>query len=182
MNFNDPKLYENLKLDNDSDVKKDLIRTLIFMALCHTIVIDTRKNAYSASSPDELALVNAAKEFGVVFKEIDADNNYILEIDGESKKYKLLDICEFNSTRKRMSAIYRTPNKEIVLMCKGADSIIAERLHSYSKSSDIYSLNTEFVDKVADEGLRTLFLAEKVLEEDEFEEWYARKKLAKNVI
>jgi len=38
-----------------------LSHMLYAMALCHTIVIDTRKGTYSASSPDELALVNAAK-------------------------------------------------------------------------------------------------------------------------
>jgi magnesium-transporting ATPase (P-type) len=34
---------------------------LLFLALCHTIVIDEKKGTYNASSPDELALVNAAK-------------------------------------------------------------------------------------------------------------------------
>ena len=65
-----------------------------------------------------------------------------------------------------MSVIYENPEGEIVLMCKGADSIIADRLSKESKSSDVYYKNTEFVDKVADEGLRTLFLAEKVITKD----------------
>ena len=60
VNFNDPQLDINLK-NKDSEENSELIRTLIFLSLCHTIVIDTRKNCYSASSPDELALVNAAK-------------------------------------------------------------------------------------------------------------------------
>jgi len=78
------------------------------MALCHTIVIDTRKNSYSASSPDELALVHAAKEYGFVFRTIDADNNFIIDDKYNNKelKYKQLSVCEFNSTRKRMSVIF----------------------------------------------------------------------------
>jgi len=38
-----------------------LRRTLLFLAFCHTIIIDEKKGTYNASSPDELALVNAAK-------------------------------------------------------------------------------------------------------------------------
>ena len=58
-------------------------------------------------------------------------------------KYKLLNTLEFNSTRKRMSVIVREPEEmggRIVLMTKGADSIIAERL---SKES---LLSSDFVE------------------------------------
>lgn len=42
--------------------------------------------------------------------------------------FKLLHVLEFNSTRKRNSVIIENENHEIVLYCKGADSIILERL------------------------------------------------------
>lgn len=103
---------------------------MIFLALCHTIIIDEKKGTYNASSPDELALVNAAKQFGFEFKGIDYLDN--LQVwDNHSKKmilYRLLCVCEFNSTRKRMSLIIRDPDGKIILMCKGADSVIEERL------------------------------------------------------
>ena len=38
--------------------------------------------------------------------------------------YQLLCTCEFNSTRKRMSIILRDPEGKILLMCKGADTVI----------------------------------------------------------
>ena len=38
--------------------------------------------AYNASSPDELALVNAAKYFGYYFKGRDDENNLIIELTG----------------------------------------------------------------------------------------------------
>ena len=44
------------------------------------------------------------------------------------RKYKLLNIIEFDSTRKRMSVIVRDPDGKIMLFCKGADSIIEKRL------------------------------------------------------
>ena len=43
-------------------------------------------------------------------------------------------------------------------MCKGAESVIDKRLSSSSKSSDVYTLNAVFINRVGDEGLRTLFL------------------------
>ena len=75
------------------------------LALCHTIILDERTGKYNASSPDELALVNAAKFFQVTFKKRDEDNNMVIDFRGQTLKYKLLNILEFNSTRKRMSVI-----------------------------------------------------------------------------
>jgi len=89
VNFNDPKLQEALAKPNSPEYE-ELIRTLIFLACCHTIVIDSRKGTYSAASPDELALVNAAKQFGMEFSSIDAEDNLVLEdrINGKTHKYK----------------------------------------------------------------------------------------------
>ena len=42
--------------------------------------------------------------------------------------YEVLNILEFNSTRKRMSTIVRTPEGKIELYCKGADTVVYERL------------------------------------------------------
>ena len=46
------------------------------LALCHSIIIENKKGeiSYNASSPDELALVNAAKFFGASFEDRDQDN------------------------------------------------------------------------------------------------------------
>ena len=74
-------------------------------------------------------------------------------------KYQLLDVCEFTSTRKRMSCIFRDPEGRIVLMCKGADSVIEERLSEESKDSDCFKKTKVHVDSFAEEGLRTLYLA-----------------------
>jgi magnesium-transporting ATPase (P-type) len=86
---------------------------LLHLALCHTIILDDRTGKYNASSPDELALVNAAKFFGVVFKKRDEDNNMVVDYRGVQLKYKLLNVLEFNSTRKRMSVILRDSNGHI---------------------------------------------------------------------
>jgi len=73
-----------------------------------------------------LALVNAAKQFGYEFKGFDKDDKMVVFEKSRNilHKYELLNVCEFNSTRKRMSVIIRDKNGVITLMCKGADSVI----------------------------------------------------------
>ena len=131
---------ESLSSDLEND--QALIRVVLFLATCHTIIIDTRKgdNTYNSASPDELALVNAAKQFGYEFVERDEFDNIVVRNNktGELFKYKMLNVCEFTSTRKRMSCIYRDPNGQIILMCKGADAIVKDRLSKDSLTSQVY--------------------------------------------
>ena len=87
------------------------------LGICHTLVSEektvkgSKVRVYNASSPDELALVNGMRHFGFAFR--DRDNEDCLIIDksqtNEVLKYKLLQVFEFNSDRKRMSVIVRTP-------------------------------------------------------------------------
>ena len=59
---------------------------LVHLAVCHTVVAEVKneKTLYNASSPDELALVNAAKYFGYFFKGRDDENNIEVEIQGRT--------------------------------------------------------------------------------------------------
>lgn len=135
--FHDPALMEDMK--DESPNAENIRKTLLFLSLCHTIIIDQKTGKYNASSPDELALVNAAKQFGFEFLNRDEDDNLRIRDDkGEEKEYKLLSVCEFSSTRKRMSVILREPDGKILLMCKGADTVITERLTNESKNSEVF--------------------------------------------
>jgi magnesium-transporting ATPase (P-type) len=51
------------------------------LGLCHTVIVEEKngKMVYNSQSPDELALINAAKHFGFNFKGRDEDNNLIIE-------------------------------------------------------------------------------------------------------
>ena len=51
-----------------------------------------------------------------------------VEIQGRVEEFEILNVCEFNSTRKRMSTVVRGPDGKIKLYCKGADTVIFERL------------------------------------------------------
>lgn len=59
---------------------------------------------YQAQSPDEGALVTAARNFGFVFRSRTPDSISIVEM-GKPRSYELLAILDFNNVRKRMSVI-----------------------------------------------------------------------------
>jgi len=46
----------------------------------------------------------------------------------KGREYEILNICKFNSIRKRMSRAVRGPDGPIKLCCKGTDTVILERL------------------------------------------------------
>lgn len=82
VNFEDPRLNEHF--DNTNSVNyHDLREVMLHLALCHTIILDERTGKYNAASPDELALVNGAKFFGVTFLKRDEDNNMLIDFRGE---------------------------------------------------------------------------------------------------
>lgn len=82
-NFEDPKFAEHFRDESHAN-HPGIIDYLTHLAVCHTVVADLKegKTTYNASSPDELALVNAAKYFGYFFKGRDDDNNIEVEIQG----------------------------------------------------------------------------------------------------
>lgn len=59
---------------------------------------------YQAQSPDEGALVTAARNFGFVFRSRTPESVTIEEM-GIQRSYDLLAILDFNNVRKRMSVI-----------------------------------------------------------------------------
>ena len=78
------------------------------MGLCHTIIEEYAADGtlkYNASSPDELALANAGRYFGFEFRGRDADNNMLINDMGNERAYKLMNVIEFTSLRKRMTTV-----------------------------------------------------------------------------
>ncbi|XP_063539621.1 probable phospholipid-transporting ATPase IM [Cydia strobilella] len=142
------------------------------LALCHTVMPDQKNGRleYQAQSPDESALVSAARNFGFVFRER-APNSITIEVMGKTEVYELLCILDFNNVRKRMSVILRKDG-EIRLYTKGADNVIYERLKG--NQDGVKSRTQEHLNKFAGEGLRTLALAWRPLDERGFAEWKRR--------
>uniref|UniRef100_A0A8C4I017 Phospholipid-transporting ATPase n=1 Tax=Dicentrarchus labrax TaxID=13489 RepID=A0A8C4I017_DICLA len=167
--FHDHALVEAVKLENP-----EVHAFFRLLALCHTVMAEEKKEGeifYQAQSPDEGALVTAARNFGFVFRSRTPESVSIVEM-GQQRSYELLALLDFNNVRKRMSVIVRSPEGKLSLYCKGADTIVYERLHqSCSKLMDV---TTEHLNEFAGEGLRTLALAYKDLDEEYFNQWQQR--------
>jgi phospholipid-translocating ATPase len=71
-----------------------------------------------------------------------------------------------------MTVVVKTPDGEIKALMKGADSIVRERLTD--PDSSMFKQTLMYLNSFADSGLRTLLLAERVLDKHEYEEWNGR--------
>ncbi|XP_036027102.1 phospholipid-transporting ATPase IK [Onychomys torridus] len=139
------------------------------LAICHTVMVQEKDNQllYQAASPDEEALVTAARNFGYVFLSRTQDTITLVEL-GEERVYQVLAMMDFNSVRKRMSVLVRNPEGSICLYTKGADTVILERLH---KKGDMEATTEEVLAAFAEQTLRTLCLAYKEVAEDAYKQW-----------
>ncbi|CAM5174542.1 unnamed protein product [Eretmochelys imbricata] len=141
------------------------------LSLCHTVMSEEKSEGelyYKAQSPDEGALVTAARNFSFVFRSRTPKTITVQEL-GRAVTYQLLAILDFNNVRKRMSVIVRSPEGRIRLYCKGADTILLERLHP--AHHELLNVTTDHLNEYAGEGLRTLVLAYKDLEDGYYKDW-----------
>ena len=191
----------------------DVIFFFTILCTCHTVLIIQRSQdpespkdvfEYKAQSPDEAALVEAARDLGFIFLHRDL-NRLTISFQGHERHFVLLQVIEFTSSRKRMSVIVRDElNGGIWLFCKGADNVILGRLASnrdedaeqspvtmigsnekdieeespdcqdYSDRVEIRTKTLEHLQAFAEQGLRTLCFAAKRLSEEEYHAWSIR--------
>ncbi|KAF7108206.1 hypothetical protein CFC21_108727 [Triticum aestivum] len=186
-NLKDPRIMDgNWIHEPNKDVIRDFFRLL---AICHTCipeVDETDKVSYEAESPDEAAFVIAARELGfefykrtqtsIVIRERDPNQNVA---DYQYRKYELLNVLEFSSSRRRMSVIVKEPEPEgrILLFSKGADSVMFTRLAPDGRKFE--EETKRHINEYSDSGLRTLVLAYRVLDEKEYENFAEKFRTAK---
>ncbi|XP_055783169.1 phospholipid-transporting ATPase IA-like isoform X2 [Salvelinus fontinalis] len=165
--FNDPSLLENLQSSHPT--APVILDFMTMLAICHTAVPERTDDTivYQAASPDEGALVRAAANLGFVFSGRTPDS-VIIQALGAEEKYELLHVLEFTSTRKRMSVIMRTPSGKIRLYCKGADTVVYDRLADSSRYKEI---TLKHLEQFATEGLRTLCFAVAEISESSYQQW-----------
>ncbi|XP_036914129.1 phospholipid-transporting ATPase IK-like [Sturnira hondurensis] len=183
--FADGKLlFQNMRLlsivrENKDRVVQEFWRLL---AVCHTVMVEEKDRPlpdqllYQAASPDEEALVTAARNFGYVFLARTQDSITVMEL-GEERVYQVLAMMDFNSIRKRMSVLVRNPEGLIYLYTKGADTVLFDRLHKKDllrKEQTMKMATEQALTSFAEETLRTLCLAYKKVDENIYEEWRHR--------
>jgi phospholipid-translocating ATPase len=133
--MNTEELLAYVRRKPNSAVSRKVKHFLLCIALCHTCLPELNESGelvYQSSSPDELALIEAARDLGYLL--VDRPSNSIklqtTNANGatEVETYQVLDVIEFSSKRKRMSIIIRMPDGRISVICKGADNVIMARL------------------------------------------------------
>ncbi|OUM67612.1 hypothetical protein PIROE2DRAFT_30469, partial [Piromyces sp. E2] len=175
--FLDNQFIADLKNEN-SIQSKAIFFFFKHLALCHSVLspkhvvlkdgTETSYLNYCAESPDEQALVSTARNVGFTFVQRTEDN-ITINCLGKDETYEILHILEFNSVRKRMSVILRTPSEEILLLCKGADTIIYERLQK--NQDQLRNATFAHLEQFGSEGLRTLCIAYRYIPLSEYQKW-----------
>ncbi|MFT7806676.1 putative phospholipid-transporting ATPase VD [Arapaima gigas] len=134
---------------------------------------------YAAESPDEAALVHAARAYQCTLWARNSDQ-VLVELPGLGRlAVHLLHVLPFDSFRKRMSVVVRHPlTGQVVVYTKGADSVImdltaplTEGSKAAAKLKYIKEQTQRHLDEYGREGLRTLCVATKVMEETEYSMW-----------
>lgn len=186
-NFDDKRVVNGNWVN---EPRPDVIQLFFcLLATCHTVIpeVDEEKGKilYEAESPDEAAFVISARELGFEFYNRTQTSVSLHEMDPLSGKrverlYKILSVIEFNSSRKRMSVIIKDEDGKILLFCKGADSVMFERLGKDGREFE--KKTKQHVNEYANAGLRTLILAYREVDENEYEEFNEKFTEAKNLV
>lgn len=163
-----------------------ILMFLRILAVCHTALPELNEETqtfnYEAESPDEAAFLVAARELGFEFYRRTQSSVFVRERYSQfgtvlEREFKVLNLLEFSSKRKRMSVIVQDEDGQIYLFCKGADSIILDRL---SKNGKMYEEETrKHLTDYGEAGLRTLALSYKKLDESEYHAWNSEFQKAK---
>lgn len=180
-----PDFVDDLSGHHGEEQKQANAEFMLALALCHTVIAekqpgDPPKMVFKAQSPDEAALVATARDMGFTVLGHTGDGINV-NVMGEDRHYPILNTIEFNSSRKRMSAIVRLPDGKIVLYCKGADSVIYARLKR-GEQQELRRETAEHLELFAREGLRTLCIAKRYLTEQEYITWQKDHQLASTAL
>lgn len=161
--FHDGEFASHLLNENNPN-QANIVNFLTHLAVCHTVTQQRTKHkvfvspptnraqpvvwkdSYSASSPDELALVNAASHFGIRFVSRPSKKQIIVEYNGKkvgglegkvkSETFEVLHILEFTSHRKRMSIVIKTKNGQLKVLTKGSDCVLKKLLAPINGGTD----------------------------------------------
>ncbi|XP_056151641.1 probable phospholipid-transporting ATPase VD [Lampris incognitus] len=148
----------------------------------------TDELVYEAESPDEAALVHTARAYCCTLRGRSAET-VLVDLPGMGcLAVQVLHVLPFDSSRKRMSVVVRHPlTGQVVVYTKGADAVIMDLAEipqgqAEERYGHIREQTQKHLDSYAREGLRTLCIAKKTLQEDEYTMWLKRQLFAETSI
>ncbi|CAN6866872.1 unnamed protein product [Brassica oleracea] len=174
----DPELLELTKNGYATKEAKRANEFFLSLAACNTIVPIVTNTSdpnvklvdYQGESPDEQALVYAAASYGFLLIER-TSGHIVINVRGEMQRYNVLGLHEFDSDRKRMSVILGCPDTSVKLFVKGADSSMFSVMdESYG---DVIEETKKQLHAYSSDGLRTLVVGMRKLNDSEFEQWHS---------
>ena len=182
----DLSICKKLMSNDENDLKdiENLTNFFLLLTLCHSVFPEKTDRGiyYQGSSPDDVALVQGAKQVGFEFLSREF-NDLIIKNHFTKDKYIWEQIIEmpFDSDRKRMSVIVRNKiTKEIILFTKGADVVMLEDKRIIYDEEIFNEIDTA-LNIFSKEGLRTLIMGMKVLPRDYFEDIKEKLDQARNL-
>ncbi|CAH2074095.1 unnamed protein product [Thlaspi arvense] len=148
------------------------------LAACNTIVPIVTNTSdpnvklvdYQGESPDEQALVYAAAAYGFLLIER-TSGHIVINVRGEMQRFNVLGLHEFDSDRKRMSVILGCPDMSVKLFVKGADSSMFTVMDE--TYGDVIEATKKQLHAYSSDGLRTLVVGMRKLNDSEFEQWHS---------
>lgn len=158
--------------ENDDKDKELLTNFFILLTLCHSVFPEKtdRGIVYQGASPDDVALVQGAKQLGFEFMSREF-NDLIIKNHVTKDRYIWEQVMEmpFDSDRKRMSVIVRNKiTKEIILFTKGADYVmLGDRRIIHNE--ELYEEVDSALNIFSKEGLRTLIMGMRILDQEYYE-------------
>lgn len=173
--------FDKHLIDENHDNYRMINLFLTCLATCHTVITDSKsldKIIYQSSSPDEMALINAARFYKYIFSGRDINNNIFLDVNNKRTTYQLLNLLEYSSERKRMSVILKCPDNKIRLFIKGADSIIKQRV---AQNINLITTTDAYLLNYARKGLRTLMVAYKEISQEDYNNWSDEYRVNNNI-
>ena len=190
-------ILSSINSEKHMTLKKTLQEFFVLLAISNTVNVAKTSNTkaerniksssitYEAESPDELALVNAAAAYGFRLLQRSASHAEVELPDGQISQYIVLHILPFDSERRRMSLIVKQRNSnKIKLLCKGADCSMMPRLKTPTRrdEEDVEVLTKAQLLNFSKKGLRTLVMAERILTQEEYQEWNMQHVMAQNAL
>lgn len=167
---------ENLQEINNSIIKNDSEKQNVINADFNYDAVNENsqtleaKYEYQASSPDEVALVQFCEELKI---KLIYRTDKIIKIQNANQcieEYEILANFPFSSETKRMGIIVKNlKSEQIIFYLKGAENVIVDFV-----KDDYKQYIKEFSEELANLGLRTLAVTQKLLEKSFFDDWIAK--------
>ena len=121
----------NISFSNLKDLADEYLTVL---ATAHEVVADKNKEGktiYQGPSPDEITLVDAAKDMNYEFVK-STQSTTTIKVKGNEKTFDLLEVFPFTSDRKRMSVVIKS-HGVIKMYIKGVRVFLCRPIVSLSR-------------------------------------------------